>query len=54
MGAINHAVEILTNLSGQIRRLLGDVRRKAAQGQVASPSLHDHPATHDADDGGDE
>jgi hypothetical protein len=49
--------EILTNLSGQIRRLLGDVRRKAAEGQTASPSLHDHLAIHDADDaddGGDE
>src|SRR5579871_3671967 len=34
--------EILTNLSGQIRRLLGDLRRKAAQGQTASPSLQDH------------
>jgi|SRR5579871_4330480 len=34
--------EILTNLSGQIRRLLGDLRRKAALGQTASPSLQDH------------
>ena len=40
--------EVLTNMSGQIRRLLGDVRRKASEGQTAQPSLHDHFDIHDA------
>lgn len=43
--------ELLTNLSGQIRRLLADLRRKAQQSAPAPASILDHLAASGEDAG---
>lgn len=37
-------VSTVTNLSGQLRRILGDLRKRSGQRGPAPPSLHEHLA----------
>ena len=48
--------DTISKLTGQLRRVLAELRQRTAEGEPAPPSLHDHLGIHDADDdaGGDE
>src|ERR1700688_758670 len=48
--------DTISKLTGQLRRVLAELRQRTAEGEPAPRSLHDHLGIHDADDdaGGDE